>query len=124
MCSSDLGVAPEPLRADAIRIAEIILSEAGPGDVVADMERHAEVMLAVGDLSRFQTRASRGQEATLYEPFGNARFLLVRRALPGQGPGRVERAYQDIFTDGASSLSLAYEAGDYRLYEVTGPALP
>lgn len=118
------GVAPAMVPADVQRMAAFIRTEAAPGDVVVDVERHALLMLTVGALDRFHTDASTGDEATLYEPFETAGYMLVRRPLPGQGEGRIERAYQDVFADSSSSLSLAFEAGDYRLYAVTGPALP
>ncbi len=110
--------------ADAQQMADLIRVNAGGGDVVADISRHASVMLAAGDLSLFQTDASHGEEATLFEPFGSAGYVLTRRPLPDQGPGRIERAYEGVFMNGAPSLSLAFEAGDYRLYAVTGPAIP
>ncbi len=118
------GVAPPPFTPEEIEMARYIREHAGPGDVVADINRHASLMLLVGDPSMFQTEASEGEEATLYEPFETARYLLVRRPIAGQGPGRIERAYEDLFDEGSGSLSLEFESGEYRLYFVTGPALP
>ncbi|MCA9846683.1 MAG: glycosyltransferase family 39 protein [Dehalococcoidia bacterium] len=118
------GIAPAPYSAEEIAMARYIREHAGPGDVVADINRHASMMLLVGDPSLFQTEASQGEEATLYEPFETAQWLLVRRPIAGQGAGRMERAYDDLFDDGAGSLSLDFESGEYRLYSVTGPAVP
>lgn len=118
------GMAPAPVTLDELEMAVYIRENAQAGDVVADINRHAAVMLLVGDPSRFQTEASEGEEATLYEPFETARWLLVRRGVAGQGPGRIERAYDDLFDEGAGSLALDFERGEYRLYSVTGPALP
>ncbi|MEX2031907.1 MAG: hypothetical protein WEA81_03470, partial [Dehalococcoidia bacterium] len=118
------GTAPAPATSDALTIAALIVAEAGPGDVVVDIERHAQVMLLTGNPRLFRTEAERSEEATLYDPFEFARFVLVRQPLAGQGPGRIEEAYQDLFATGAGSLALAFEAGAYRLYSVTGPALP
>jgi hypothetical protein len=118
------GTAPAPATSDALTTAALIVAEAGPGDVVVDVERHAQVMLLTGNPRLFRTEAERSEEATLYDPFEFARFVLVRQPLPGQGPGRIEEAYQDLFAAGAGSLALEFEAGAYRLYSVTGPALP
>jgi hypothetical protein len=118
------GIAPAPATLEEIEMAAYIRQNAGPGDVVADLNRHASIMLLVGDPAVFQTAASEGEEATLYEPFETARWLLVRRPVAGQGPGRMERAYDDLFQQGSRSLALAFESGEYRLYAVTGPALP
>lgn len=118
------GVAPAPNSAETLMIASHIVEEAGPGDVVVDVERHAEVILLAKNPRLFRTDADRSEEAILYDPFEFAQFVLARRPLPRQGPGRIEEAYEDLFTGGASSLSLAFESGEYRLYSVTGPALP
>ena len=118
------GVAPPPYTAEEVEMARYIRERAGPGDVVADINRHASLMLLVGDPAVFQTIASEGEEATLYEPFETARWLLVRRPIAGQGPGRIERAYEDLFDEGTGSLALEFESGEYRLYSVTGPAVP
>lgn len=119
-----LGAAPSPYTTDEVEMARYIRAHAGPGDVIADLNRHAEVMLLAGDPSLFRTSASEGDEATLYEPFETARWLLVRRPIAGQGPGRIEQAYEDLFEDGSGSLALEFQSGEYRLYSVTGPALP
>lgn len=118
------GIAPAPYTADEIAMASFIHANAEEGDVVADLNRHGRIMLLVGNPSRFQTGASEGGEATLYEPFETARWILVRRSVTGQGPGRIERAYDDLFAEGSASLALEFESGEYRLYSVTGPALP
>lgn len=118
------GIAPAPYTTDELEMAAFIRANAEPGDIVADINRHAALMLLVGDPSVFQTEASEGEEATLYEPFETARWLLVRRTVGGQAPGRIERAYEDLFEEGSGSLSLDFERGEYRLYTVTGPALP
>lgn len=118
------GFAPPSATLDELEMAAYIRENAEAGDVVADVNRHAALMLLVGDPSRFQTEASEGEEATLYEPFEIARWLLVRRGVAGQGPGRIERAYDDLFEEGPESLALEFERGEYRLYSVTGPALP
>jgi len=118
------GVAPAAVSEDVLRMADFIRAEAGRGDVLADVQRHALLMLTVGDLDRFHTPASTADEAALYESFEAARYILVRRPLHGQGEGRIEQAYEDAFAGSASSLSLAFEAGDYRLYAVMRPAIP
>lgn len=118
------GTAPAPYTPEEIAMAAYLRENAGPGDIVADINRHAALMLLVDNPSLFQTEASEGEEATLYEPFETARWLLVRRPVAGQGPGRIERAYDDLFEEGSGSLALDFESGEYRLYTVTGPALP
>lgn len=118
------GTSPAPHSPGAIDMAEYLREHAGTGDVVVDIERHAEVILLVDAPQRFQTDGSEAEEATLYEPFGTATYILVRRPLAGQGPGRVERAYEDLFSSGSGALALEFESGDYRLYAVTGPAVP
>ena len=118
------GLAPAPATVDELEMAAYIRANAGAGDVVADLNRHAALMLLVGNPSVFQTTASEGDEATLYEPLGSARWILVRQPIAGQGAGRIERAYDDFFNDGADGLELDFERGPYRLYAVTEPALP
>lgn len=118
------GLAPAPATADELEMAAYIRANAGPGDVVVDLNRHAALMLLVGSPSVFQTTASEGDEATLYEPLASARWILVRQAVAGQGAGRIERAYDDFFNGGADGLELEFERGPYRLYAVTEPALP
>ena len=95
-----------------------------PGDVLVDSNRHAEVILATGRPRLFRTDADRGGEATLFDPFGLAGYILARRPLDGAGAGRIERSTPTLFAEGRPSLSLAFEAGDYRLYRVEGPAIP
>lgn len=104
--------------------ADWILEHAQPGDVLADSNRHAEVILATGQPRLFRTDSDRGEEATLFDPSGLARYLLVRRPLDGAGAGRMERSTSAIFTEGRPSLALAFEAGEYRIYRVEGPAIP
>ncbi len=118
------GVAPAPATVDELEMAAYIRANAGPGDVVVDLNRHAALMLLVGDPRVFQTTASRGDEATLYEPSEVARWILVRQPVAGQGAGRIERAYDDLFNNGGDGLALDFERGPYRLYSVTEPALP
>ena len=118
------GLAPAPATLDELEMAAYIRANAGAGDVVADLNRHAALILLVDDPSVFQTRASEADEATLYEPSGAARWILVRQAVAGQGAGRIERAYDNFFNDGAEGFHLDFERGPYRLYAVTEPALP
>lgn len=109
---------------DALATSRWIREHAAPGDVLADSNRHAEVILATGAPRLFRTDADRGEEATLFDPFGLAGYILARRPLDGAGPGRMERSTANLFTEGRPSLSLAFEAGDYRIYRVEGPAIP
>jgi len=118
------GVAPASATFDELEMANYIRTNAGPGDVVADINRHAALMLLVDDPLLFQTEASEGEEATLFEPFEVARWILVRQPIAGQGPGRIEGAYDNLFSEGTGSLVLEFERGPYRLYAVVGPALP
>jgi hypothetical protein len=118
------GTRPSTAPVDATLTAAYIRDHAGPGDVVVDVERHAQVMLLVGDIARFQTDGSAGEEATLYQPSGLAAYVLTRRQLSGQAPGRIERGYPGIFELGAPWFTLAFESGDYRLYAVAPPDVP
>jgi len=118
------GIAPSYASLDEIEMANYIRTNAGPGDVVADINRHATLILLVDNPLLFQTEASEGEEATLFEPYEVARWVLVRQPIAGQGPGRIERAYENLFAEGTRSLILEFEHGAYRLYAVTGPALP
>lgn len=115
---------PRPIPADGAAMATWIRENAEPGDVLLDSNRHAEVLLATGQPRLFRTDADRGEEATLFDPIGLAGFILTRRPLEGAGEGRMERSTPNIFEDGRPSLSLAFEAGDYRLYRVEGAAIP
>lgn len=118
------GLVPAPFTQGEREMAAYLREHAGTGDVVVDVNRHAAVMLLADDLALFQTEANRAQEATLYEPFGVARFVLARRPVAGQGPGRIERAHPLVFEAGSGAFTLEFESGDYRLYAVTGPAVP
>lgn len=115
---------PREAPADVAATAAWIRDNAAPGDVLADSNRHAEVMLATGRPRLFRTDADRGDEATLFDPSGLAGYILVRRPLDGAGEGRIERSTASIYADGRPSLSLAFEVGDYRIYRVEGPAIP
>lgn len=115
---------PRTASEDVTAVAAWIREHAGPGEVLVDSNRHAEVMLATGRPRLFRTDADRGGEATLFDPAGLAGYILVRRPLAGAGEGRMERSTPAIFAEGRTSLALAFEAGDYRLYRVEGPAIP
>lgn len=115
---------PRPMPEDVAAVAAWIREHAQPGDVLADSNRHADVILATGRPRLFRTDADRGGEATLFDPAGLAGYLLARRPLDGAGEGRMERSTPALFADGRPSLSLAFEAGDYRIYRVGGPAIP
>ncbi len=112
------------IPADVLATAEWIRANGGPGDYLVDTNRHAEVMIATAEYHRFRTDADRGGEAVAYDPFGLAEFILLRQPLPGQGPGRLEQPYPEMYDTGSRSVELAFEAGEYRIYRVTGPALP
>ena len=101
-------------------VARWIRENARPGDVVVDPQRSAEVMLATGSFDRFRTPADEGDQATLFDPFGLARFILVRRPVRGAGAGIIERAHPGLYEDGASWVSLAFESDDYRIYVIEG----
>lgn len=116
--------APRAASEDVAAVAAWIREHAQPGDVLADSNRHAEVMLATGRPRLFRTDADRGEEATLFDPSGLAGYILVRRPLESAGEGRMERSTPALFAEGRPSLSLAFEAGDYRLYRVEGAAIP
>jgi hypothetical protein len=115
---------PREVPEDVAAMAAWITENASPGDVLIDSNRHAEVMLATGRPRLFRTDADRGEEATLFDPTGLSRFILVRRPLEGAGEGRIERSTPQMFEQGRPSLSLAFEVGDYRIYRVEGPAIP
>lgn len=115
---------PRPVPEDVAAVAAWIEENAQPGDVLADSNRHAEVVLTTGNPRLFRTDADRGEEATLFDPVGLAGYVLARRPLEGAGEGRIERSTPDLFAKGRPSLSLAFEAGDYRIYRVLGPAIP
>ena len=115
---------PREVPEDVAAMAGWIAENAGPGDVLIDSNRHAEVMLATGRPRLFRTDADRGEEATLFDPTGQSRFILARRPLEGAGEGRIERSTPQMFEQGRPSLSLAFEVGDYRIYRVEGPAIP
>lgn len=115
---------PRPVPDDVAAVAAWIEANAQPGDILVDSNRHAEVILETGNPRLFRTDADRGEEATLFDPFGLAGHILVRRPLDGAGDGRIERSTPDLFANGRPSLSLAFEAGDYRIYRVAGPAIP
>ena len=102
-------------------VAGWIRENARAGDVLVDPQRSATVMLATGSFERFRTPADEGDQATLFDPFGLARFILVRRPLPGAGAGIIERAHPGLYENGASWVSLAFESEDYRVYLVEGP---
>ena len=104
-------------------VADWIRLSAGPGDVLVDPDRAAAIMLATEDFTLFRTPADEGDDAVLFDPFGLARFILVRRPLPGAGPGIVERTHAGLYEHGAPWASLAFEAGEYRVYAVEGAAL-
>ncbi len=115
---------PAPVPADVSAVAAWIREHAQPGEVLVDSNRHAEVILATGSPRLFRSDADRGEEATLFDPFGVAGYILARRPLAGAGEGRIERATPAIYAEGRPSLMLAFEAGDYRVYRVEGPAIP
>ncbi|TAK76988.1 MAG: hypothetical protein EPO16_06390 [Dehalococcoidia bacterium] len=115
---------PRPVPEDVAAVAVWIASNVQPGDVLADSNRHAEVILETGNPRLFRTDADRGEEATLFDPSGLAGYILARRPLDGAGRGRIERSTPNIYADGRPSLTLAFEAGDYRVYRVIGPAIP
>src|SRR5690606_18977731 len=71
------GIAPASATLDELEMAAYIRQNAGPGDVVADVNRHAALILLVGNPEVFQTAGSEGEEATLYQPFEVARWILV-----------------------------------------------
>ncbi|MDO9445071.1 MAG: hypothetical protein Q7K37_07105 [Dehalococcoidia bacterium] len=112
------------VAADVAAVAAWIRDNGGEGDYVVDINRHAEVMVATGDFSRFRTDADRSGEAIAYDPFRLAAYVLTRRPLPGQGEGRIEKPHPTLYADGSGFTELAFEAGEYRIYRVTGPALP
>ena len=89
--------------------------------MLVDPQRSVTVMLATGSFERFRTPADEGDQATLFDPCGLARFILVRRPLPGAGAGIIERAHPGLYENGASWVSLAFESEDYRVYLVEGP---
>lgn len=115
---------PRAVPEDVAAVAVWIREHAQPGDVLVDSNRHAEVILETGRPRLFRTDADRGEEATLFDPVGLAGYLLVRRPLDGAGEGRMERSTPSLFAEGRPSLTLAFEAGEYRLYRVGGAAIP
>ena len=102
-------------------VARWIRENARPGDVLVDPQRSAAVMLATGSFDRFRTPADEGDLATFFDPFGLARFILVRQPVRGAGAGIIERAHRGLYEDGASWVSLAFESEDYRIYVIEGP---
>lgn len=104
-------------------VAMWINANAAAGDVLVDPERAARVMLASGRYDRFRTPADEGEEATLFDPFGLAGYILVRRPVAGAGKGVIESVRANLFEEGAPFVSLAFETADYRVYAVEGPAL-
>lgn len=104
--------------------AEWIRDNVGAGRMVADTNRHAEVMLATGDFARFRTDADKAEEAVAFDPYQFADFVLTRQRLPGQGEGRIERPHPSMYESGTTFTRLEFEAGEYRIYRVLGPALP
>lgn len=118
------GERAEAVPPSVAATAEWIRDHVGPGRMVVDTNRHAEVMIATGDFARFRTDADKANEAVAFDPYQFADFVLTRRRLPGQGEGRIERPHPLMYQDGTTFTQLAFEAGEYRIYRVLGPALP
>lgn len=110
--------APRAPSPDVVAAAAFLVREAGAGGVLADSERSAAVMLATGDFARFRTPADEDGDALVRSPQGSVRFVLVCRPLAGADAGALERAHPRLFADGAPGMTLAFEAGVYRIYRV------
>jgi len=109
--------------ADVLATVEWIRDNVPPGGLLADTERHAEVMVALNDFTRFSTEGDDDAEATLFDPVSRARFILIREPIAGAGPGRIERAHRSIYEDGTAFTTPVFEAGHVRIHRVDGPAL-
>jgi lipocalin len=98
--------------------ADWIRKNAKRGDVIADPERSAEVMVATRDFSRFRTPTDDGGLAVVADPSSASNFILARQ--PVAGRGALERIYPRLYEAGAPTLALEFEAGEYRIYRVEG----
>ncbi|MFA7249269.1 MAG: hypothetical protein WC273_06490 [Dehalococcoidia bacterium] len=106
--------APEDVR----RVAVWLNEHAGAADVIADAERAAPVIMESGRYELFRTPLSTGGEAAAFDPYGQATYLLVRRPLEGAADDLIERAHPRLYSQGAAYATLAFEAGEYRVYRV------
>lgn len=108
-----------PQRDEAVDLtASWLRQNAGPGEVLVDIERSAAVYLAVGHPDYFRTPEDRSGPAVIANPQGVATLLLARRPIAGTGRGAIERAYPTLWERPRSDLELAHEAGDYRIYRI------
>ena len=78
-------------------------------------------MVATRLFERFYTPGDLGGEAVIANPVGIAQYVLVRRPVSGATPGAVERAHPRLYEGGHPEMSLAFEAGEYRIYRIEAP---
>ena len=111
--------APAQAPDDVRRTARWLVENAGPGEVVADAERAAPVIMESGRYDLFRTPVSNRGEAIAFDPFNFAKFLLLPRPVPGSDDDLVQRAHPGLFTQGAPYATLAFEAGNYRVFRIS-----
>ncbi len=109
---------PVPPDPDAAATARWVDANVAPGQLLADIERAAPVMVLSGEYDRFRTAADTGNEAAVYNPFGVVGYVLVRRPTPGAARSALEAAHPGLYDNGAGLGALAFESGAYRVYRV------
>ena len=108
-----------PQRDEAVEdMASWLRQNAGPGEVLIDLERSSAVYLAVGRPDYFRTPEDRSGPAVIANPQGVATLLLTRRPIAGTGRGAIERSYPTLWERPRADLEIAHEAGEYRIYRI------
>ena len=101
------------------KLATYILNNT-KGKILADDSQGTYIVFFSGAPERFITQGDSVFNKFLHEPFHNVDYVLINDTIIGGTPNLVNRAYPNLYREGAVWAKLELEAGEWKLYRVIG----